>query len=194
MTKQKSKTDSSAFSLWLKERVRKILVSLKRNPQVIPLTALTISLFVFTFNLTDISNTTAKIYGQHMGLCAFISLLFSILSYVCMFSAYPKRKMPNVALIVLMLLMYCVIIGADFYYYGRINAALSRTVNPIVVTPATQYIYNAQYYMLVHIVTIVITMICVVLEPVFAKMLKKINTSVEVEENAHFDSIDISED
>ncbi len=189
-----AKDNRSKFSLWLKERVRKILVSLKRNPQVIPLAALTLSLFVFTFNLTDISNTTAKIYGQHMGLCAFVSLLFSILSYVCMFSAYPKRKKPNIALIVLMLVMYCIIIGADLYYYGRINAALTRAVNPIVVTPATQYIYNAQYYMLVHIVTIVITMICVVLEPVFAKLLKKVNTSVEVEENAHFDSLDMSED
>lgn len=189
---KKVKTDTSSFSLWLKERVRKVLVSLKRNPQIIPLAALTISLFVFTFHLTDISNTTAKIYGKHMGLCAFVSLLLSILSYVCMFSAYPKRKKPNLALIVLMLAMYGIIIFADLYYVNRIQIALTRPQNPIVVTQATQYIYNAQYYMTMHVVTIVMTMICVVLEPWFAKLLKKINTSIAVEENAHFESLDLS--
>ena len=136
MAENKGKKNS--FGPVLKEMIRKLLVSLKRNPQIIPLIALTISLFIFTFNLTDISNTTAKIYGKHMGLCAFVSLLLSILSYVCMFSAYPKRKKPNLPLIVLMLVMYSIIIFADLYYYGRINAALTREVNPIVVTPAMQ--------------------------------------------------------
>ncbi|MBR5004836.1 MAG: hypothetical protein IKY14_05195, partial [Erysipelotrichaceae bacterium] len=56
---------------WLKETCRKMLVTLKKNPQLIPLLALTVSVVVFTFNLTDISNTTAKIYGKHMGLSAF---------------------------------------------------------------------------------------------------------------------------
>ncbi|MBP3400055.1 MAG: hypothetical protein J6K75_09880 [Erysipelotrichaceae bacterium] len=190
MAENKGKKNS--FGPVLKEMIRKLLVSLKRNPQIIPLIALTISLFIFTFNLTDISNTTAKIYGKHMGLCAFVSLLLSILSYVCMFSAYPKRKKPNLPLIVLMLVMYSIIIFADLYYYGRINAALTREVNPIVVTPAMQYIYNAQYYMVLHVGAIAVTMVCVVLEPLFAKLLRKINTSVEVEENAHFDSLDIS--
>jgi len=176
------------------EAIRKLLVSLKKNPQIIPLLALTISFLVFSLNLTSISNTTAKIYGAHMGLCAFISMLFSILSYVCMFSAYPKRQKPNKVMIVLMLLMYAVIIFADGYYYMRIVAALTREVSPIVIKPATSYIATAQVVMIVHIVTIVITMVCVVLEPVFAKMLKKINTSVEIEANAEISDIDISDE
>ena len=176
------------------EAVRKLLVSLKKNPQVIPLLALTISFLVFSLNLTSISNTTAKIYGAHMGLCAFVSMLFSILSYVCMFSAYPKRQKPNKLLITLMLLMYVVIIFADGYYYMRIVAALIRDVSPIVIKPATRYIATAQVVMIAHIVTIVITMVCVVLEPVFAKMLKKINTSIEIEENAKIADIDINDE
>ena len=176
------------------EAVRKLLVSLKKNPQVIPLLALTISFLVFSLNLTSISNTTAKIYGAHMGLCAFVSMLFSILSYVCMFSAYPKRQKPNKLLITLMLLMYVVIIFADGYYYMRIVAALTRDVSPIVIKPATRYIATAQVVMIAHIVTIVITMVCVVLEPVFAKMLKKINTSIEIEENAKIADIDINDE
>lgn len=179
---------------WLKETCRKMLVTLKKNPQLIPLLALTVSVIVFTFNLTDISNTTAKIYGKHMGLSAFVSMLFSILSYVCMFSAFPKRQKPNWLLIGLMFAMYAAIIFADSYYIGRINYALTRPENPIVVTEATQYIYNAEYIMTMHIATVVITMVTVVLEPVFAKLLKKINTSIEVEGNDSMEAIDLAEE
>ena len=70
----------------MKEMIRKFLVSLKKNPQVIPLLAHTVAFGIFSLNLTDISNTTAKIYGAHMGLCSFATMLFSILAYVCMFS------------------------------------------------------------------------------------------------------------
>ena len=118
----------------------------------------------------------------------------SILSYVCMFSAYPKRQKPNWLMIGLMLVMYAIVIFADMYYIDRINYALTRPENPIVVTPATQYIYNAQYYLSIHIVTVIITMVTVVLEPVFAKLLKKINTSIEVEGNGELGSIDISDE
>lgn len=194
MANENNKTKKSGAGPWIKEKIRKFLVSLKRNPQLIPLASLTVSLYVFTFNLTDISNTTAKIYGSHMGLCAFISLLFSILSYVCLFNAFPKRQKPNIPLIILLFVMYAVIIGADVYYYNRIIAALTREVSPIVVTQATAYILNAQYIMIVHIITIAITMVCVALEPVFAKLLKKINTSVEVEDNGELGNIDIGDE
>lgn len=185
---------SVGIGAWFKEKVRKFLVSLKRNPQYIPLVALTISFLVFSLNLTDISNTTAKIYGKHMGFSAFVSMLLSILSYVCMLSAFPKRQKPNWIMIALMYVMYIIIIIADVWYLGRINYALTRPENPIVVTSATQYIYDAYYYIQMHIVTIVITMVCVALEPVFAKLLKKINTSVDVEDNGELGAIDISDE
>ena len=176
------------------EFVRKMLVSLKKNPQLIPLLALTLSFLVYSLNLTSISNTTAKIYGAHMGLCSFVAMLFSILSYVCMFSAYPKRQKPNKLMIALMLVMYAVIIFVDSYYFMRIQAAITRTASPIKITKATAYISTSKVVLIVHIVTIVITMACVVLEPVFAKMLKKINTSVEIEASAEIAEIDISDE
>lgn len=194
MAEQNVKKNNTGFGAWIKERIRKVLVSLKRNPQFIPIAALTVSFLVFSLNLTDISNTTAKIYGANMGLCAFISMLLSILSYVCMFSAYPKRQKPNWLMIALMLVMYVIVIFADMYYLNRITIALTRAENPIVVTPELQYIFNAQYYLSVHIVTIIITMVTVVLEPVFAKLLKKINTSIEVEGNGDLGAIDISDE
>ena len=194
MAEKNKKQNSSGFGAWAKERIRKILVALKRNPQFIPLMALTISFLFFSLNLTAISNTTAKIYGKHMGLCAFISMLLSILSYVCMFSAYPKRQKPNIPMIALMLVMYVIVIIADFMYGVRITEALTRPENPIVVTQATFYILQAQYIMRTHIIWIAVTMVTVVLEPVFAKLLKKINTSIDVEDNGELENIDISDE
>ena len=194
MAEKNNKQKSSGFGAWIKERIRKVLVSLKRNPQFIPLLALTVAFLFFSLNLTAISNTTAKIYGKHMGLCAFIVMLLSMLSYVCMFSAYPKRQKPNIPMIALMLVMYVIVIIADHIYGIRITEALTRPENPIVVTQATFYILQAQYIVNTHIILVVVTMVCVVLEPVFAKLLKKINTSIDVEDNGELENIDISDE
>lgn len=194
MAEKNNKQKLSGFGAWLKERIRKVLVALKRNPQFIPILALTIAFLFFSLNLTAISNTTAKIYGKHMGLCAFIVMLLSMLSFVCMFSAYPKRQKPNIPMIALMLVMYVIVIIADYIYGVRITEALTRPENPIVVTQATFYILQAQYIVNTHIILVVVTMACVVLEPVFAKLLKKINTSIEVEDNGELENIDISDE
>lgn len=194
MAEQIKNKKKTGFGAWIKEKIRKILVSLKKNPQIIPLLALTVSFIIFSFNLTSISNTTAKIYGKNMGLCAFISMLLSILSYVCMFNAYPKRKKPNWIMIALLLVMYIVVIVADTYYIGRIDFAINRPENPIVITQETAYIAYAKYYMQMHIIAIAVTMACVVLEPVFAKLLRKINTSIDVEDNGEIEAVDISDE
>lgn len=194
MAEQIKNKKKTGFGAWIKEKIRKLLVALKKNPQIIPLLALTVSFVIFSFNLTSISNTTAKIYGKNMGLCAFISMLLSILSYVCMFNAFPKRKKPNWIMVALLMVMYIIVIVADTYYIGRINYATHRPENPIVVTQETAYIEFARYYMQMHIITIAITMACVLLEPVFAKLLRKINTSIDVEDNGEIEAVDISDE
>ena len=191
MAEQNVKTKSPGIVAWGKERIRKILVAIKRNPQAVPLLALTVSFLVFSLNLTDISNTTAKIMGAHMGLAEFVSMLLSILSFVCMLNAFPKRQKPNWIMIALMYVMYIIVILADMHYLGRIDYALTRPENPI---EPTQYIYNAKYYLSIHIVTIIITMVTIALEPLFAKLFKMINTSIDVETNGELDAIDISDE
>ena len=191
MAEQNVKTKTPGIVAWGKERIRKILVAIKRNPQAVPLLALTVSFLVFSLNLTDISNTTAKIMGAHMGLAEFVSMLLSILTFVCMLNAYPKRQKPNWIMIALMYVMYIIVILADMHYIGRIDYALTRPENPI---EPTQYIYNAKYYLSIHIVTIIITMVTIALEPLFAKLFKMINTSIDVETNGELDAIDISDE
>lgn len=188
-----NKTKKTSFGAWAKEKARKFLVFLKKKPDIFPIAALVVSFLVYSLNLTAVSNTTAKIYGDHMGLCSFVTMLLMILSFVCMLSAYPKRQKPKWAMIVLMTVMYLVVIGADVLYFLRIQTAITREVNRIEITPSTMYILEANNLMIIHIVTVVVIIALMYLEPLIAKLLKKIRTSIEVE-GTEVDSIELSAD
>ena len=178
----------------MKEIIRKFLVSLKKNPQVIPLLAHTVAFGIFSLNLTAISNTTAKIYGPNMGLCSFVTMLLSILVYVCLFSAYPKRQKPNWIMVAMILVMYAIIIFSDNVYRNSILAAVKRPENPIELTESTMYINDAYLLMGTHITSVIVSAVLVVTEPIYAKLLKKINTSIEVEDNGNLGAIDLSDE
>jgi len=129
-----------------------------------------------------------------MGLCAFISMLLSILSMVCMLNAFPKRKKPNVAVIVLMLILFAIIIAADAIYSVKVVNGITTDPDAIKITIKNYFIVEAQNAMVVHIITVAITALCVVLEPLYAKLLMKVNTSIEVEDNGEISEIDISDE
>lgn len=191
MKNKNSKNIFKAFGAWLKERVRKLLVAVKKNPQAFPLAALLISFMYYSLNLTFISNTTAKLQGSNMGLAAFITMLFMMLSFVCMLNAFPKRKKPNVLMIVIMIVLYGVIIFADVHYLDRISYALT-TSDSTLNQEALTYIYKAWSIVSTHIYLIGATVVLVVLEPLIANLVKKIKTSIEIEGGENIDSIDIS--
>ena len=184
----------SKIGLSLKEGLRKFVVVLKRNPHYIPLAMLIVSFAVLSFNLTKISNTTATMNKAWMGLCAFVSMLFSILSMVCMLNAFPKRKKPNVAMIVIMLALFAAIIVADAVYCVKLYNGVTTDTDAIKITMKNYFIVEAQNALIVHIVMMALTSVTVILEPVIAKLLKKINTSVDVEDNGEIAVIDISEE
>ena len=178
----------------VKEAARKFMVTLKRNPQFIPLTMLLVSFAILSFNLTKISNTTATMNKLGMGLCAFISMLLSILSMVCMLNAFPKRQKPKTAVVVLMLIIFAIIIAADVYYCITVIKGVTTDADAIKITAKNYFIVEAQNALIVHIVMMALTSVTVILEPVIAKLLKKINTSVDVEDNGEIATIDISEE
>jgi len=194
MKNNNSKTKLSGFGAWFKERVRKILVSMKKNPQFVPLFALCAAFLEYSLNLTEISNTTAKIQGQNMGLAAFVTMLFMMLSFVCMLNAFPKRQKPKTPMIILMMVLYGAVIWADIHYMAKISWALYREENPIPLTESTMYIYDAYNTVLIHLILVGVTIVCVLLEPVFAKLFKKINTSIDVEGSGDIQNIDISDE
>ena len=131
------KTKKINIFAWLKEQVRKFFVTLKKNPQLVPLAALCISFIQYSFNLTDISDTTAKIQGKNMGIAAFVTMLLLILSFVCMLSAFPKRQKPNIPMNILLRVLYAIVIVADMQYLNCINNALYRAESPIKITTST---------------------------------------------------------
>ncbi len=174
------------------EFLRKFFVALKRKPSTIALVVLLIAFFYYSLNLTYVSNTTAKIQGPGMGLCGFATMLFSMLSLVCFLNAFPRRKKPVYAMVVLMMLMFAVIIFCDVYYSNLIMTAISRADNPIVIDVSTIYIAQAYNMLQTHIVILGIGVALVVLMPLYTKLLRKINTSVTVEDYGKLQEIDIS--
>ena len=180
------------FLAKVKEFFRKLLVSLKRRPQIIPMLVFAVAFLVYSLNLMNISDTTAKIQGAGMGLCGFATMLFSMLSFVCFLNAFPRRKKTNIPMLVLMFVMLGVIIFCDVFYMNAITRALTRPENPIVLSKSTVYIGLAYNMLNDHIVILAIGIVLVALLPVYSKLLKKIKTSVEVEDNGKLDAIDIS--
>ena len=172
---------------WVKERCRKFLVALKRRPQYIPLVVFIIAFVIFSFNLTAVSNTTALLGGPNMGLAAFAIMLFSMLSLLCCNNAFPYRKPVHKPMLVLMYIMQAIILFSDWYYLQRIvidGAEIDWVQN--------DFIYYAQYYLTVHMVIIVVGVVLTVLLPVYSKLLRKINTNIEVGGNTDMAAIDLA--
>ncbi len=171
------------------EFLRKIFVALKRKPQTIALLVFVVGFLVYSLNLTHISHTTARIQGPGMGLYGFITMLFSMLSFVCFSNAFPKRKKANAPMLVLMYAMTAAVIFCDLRYRSLIHAALTRAENPIA---PEAYIEKAYAMLGSHIVILVIAVVLVALLPVYSKWLRKIKTSIIVEDNGKLGEIDIS--
>lgn len=177
----------------VKEFFRKQIVTLKRNPQNIPMAMLLISFVYYSLNLTNMSNTTAKIQGVGMGLCQFCIMLFSLLSIVCMLNAFPSRKKPVYPMVALMFVMFGIMIYADIHFCNGIMAALTRAESPIILDVNTMYIANAYNMLQTFMVLIGITAVLVLTLPIYSKWIRKINTSVDVEDNGDMAQIEISE-
>ncbi|MCH5204195.1 MAG: hypothetical protein J1F03_05560 [Oscillospiraceae bacterium] len=183
-----------------KEFVRKFIVSLKRSPQNISLIALAIAFAVYSLNLTSISNTTAIIQGPNMGQCEFVAMLFSILAFVVFLRSFPRRQKANKVMLALLFLFLILLIGVDIVYIMRIDAALTRAESPIpVVLPNAEnpngvnaFIAVAKNIVMFHIIFVAICLVLVAALPVYSKLIRKINTSIEVEENMNMGTIDIS--
>ena len=183
-------------SLWagIKEFVRKRIVSLKRNPSIIPLLMLAATFILYSFNLTDMSDTTAKIQGSGMGLSQFCIMLFSLLSMVCLLNAFPRRKKANIPMIAVMYVMFAVIIYCDIHYSNAIMAAMTRAQSPIKVDLSTIYIAEAYNMLGTHMIMMIVTAVLVAALPIYSKLLRKINTSVALDDNGEMGQIELNDD
>ena len=63
---------NKGFVHGVKEICRKFIVTLKRRPSYIPLAVFVIAFIVYSFHLSDVSDTTALLGGSNMGLAGFV--------------------------------------------------------------------------------------------------------------------------
>lgn len=176
----------------MKEFIRKFFVSLKRSPQSIPLVALAAAFIVYSFRLTSISDTTARINTANMGQCEFAAMLFSILAFVCFLRSFPKRQKVNKPMLILLFLMLALLVFVDSVYLFRINEALTRAENTVVINDKTMFIAEARSTVTMHIILVGVCAVLLAALPLYARLLKKINTSIDVEGNGDMEVIDIS--
>lgn len=175
-----------------KEFVRKFLVTLKRQPQNIALFVLAIGFVFFSLNLTAISDTTALINLPNMGQCEFAVMLFSILAFVVFLRTFPKRQKVKVPMLVLMFIFLGLIVFLGAVYLTRINEALTRVENRIIINENNMYISSAWTTLVVYMIFIGAVIVLLAALPVYSKLLRKINTSIDIEGNANMHEIDIS--
>lgn len=176
----------------IKEFFRKFFVSLKRSPQNIAMVALAVAFLVYSLNLTSIANTTARINLPNMGQCEFAAMLFSILAFVVFLRAFPKRQKANKIMLGLLFFMFALLIFVDIVYLTRIQEAILNPDNPLVIDVSKAYIAVANNTVVAHIVCVCICAVLVATLPLYGKLFKKINTSIDVEGNGEMEVIDIS--
>jgi hypothetical protein len=176
------------------EIIRKGIVALKRNPSLIPLLMLLASFMVYSLNLTHMSDTTALIQGKGMGLCQFCMMLFNMLAMLCMLNAFPRRKKVNIPMLALVFVMFAILVYCDIHYLNGITAALNREVSPIKLTKETEYIAHAFNMLVTYQTMLYVTAGLVVTLPIYSKLIRKIKTSVAVEDNGEMAQIEISEE
>ncbi len=187
------KSSNGGFLFQVKDFFRKKIVSLKRNPVIIPMLVLVAAFLLYSLNLTNVSNTTAKINRTGMGLCQFVIMLLSMLSMLCLLNAFPRRKKPNYFMVGLIMVMFGIMIYCSIYYGNQVMYAVYYSPTPIVLDANNAYIPMAYNMLQTFMVLIGVTAALVLTLPLYSKLLKKINTSIEVEDNGEMADIEITD-
>lgn len=178
----------------IKEFFRKKVVYLKRNPKIIPLLVLLVAFVYYSLNLAAISETTLQIQlringvSQNMGLTAFAIMLLSVLCLVCLMNAFPHRKKVNIPMLVIGIVMIGVVIFCDIHYTDCIWYWWTHGDRRF------DYVEKAYNAVNTHMYITIAGLVALVLMPVYTRLLKKINTSVAIEDNGNMDAIELSED
>lgn len=161
---------------------------------MIPMLATVASFLVFSLNLASISNTTVKINSTNLGQCEFVGMLLSILTMVVFLNCFPKRQKPNFIMIAIYFVMTGVLIFVDTVYLSRINTAISDPETPFDPTGADSFILTAQSVLTVHVILLIVCIALVALLPIYSKLIRKINTSIDVEGNEDMAAIELTDD
>jgi len=189
------------FKQKMKEFVRKILVFIKRKPDIFALLIFVIAFIWYSFHLTDVSNTTAYVNKSWMGLTEFVTMLGSILSLVCFINAFPARKKTNVFMLVLMYALNIIVIFCNVVYSWRIDCALNgcewmgekATFTLDKILQKAPYVLDVVSMLTVHDIILGLGILATITLPLYKPLIKRIKTSVDVEDNGELENIELSE-
>lgn len=190
---------SAAPRRGFKEFVRKFFVSIKRNPQNIALVMMLVTYVFYSLNLTNISDTTAFVGRPNMGQCQFVAMLLGILSFVSFLRAFPRREKPKLVMIVLTILMLAASTFVEIVYSLRIDSALNDPNFKVydennLLNDAGKAIFAARPIITIHIILLLICIALIVALPVYSKLIRKINTSIDVAGNENMATLDMASD
>lgn len=177
------------FLLVRRESRRRFFVALKRKPQNIATVFVSIAFVWYSFNLTTVSFATTRLQGNNMGLTGFAIMLFSTLSIVCCLNAFPYRKPVKFFMALLLFILLGVVIFCDFHYLHCIEQKLGEGM---VEAGNIAKITETARIMITHAWLVFIAFVLAATLPYYSKLIRKINTSIEVEDNGGMDTIDIS--
>ena len=103
---------------------------------------------------------------------------------------HPRRKKPNYIMLGLSLAMILIVILCDGMYIGRIAEALNDPKSQLDTAKET-YILATRAMLNVHRIILVVGAVLAVLVPWYGKLLRKINTNVNIEGNSDMAAIEI---
>lgn len=100
-------------------------------------------------------------------------------------------------MLILTFLFLGIVVFADVVYLSRISDALTREENRIIInyeTGQNLFIANAWSTLITFLIFMAAVVVLLAALPLYSKLLRKINTSIDVEGNTNMTTVDISEE
>ena len=192
----KAKAVLKKIGAGLKEWGRKQIVILKRAPHRIPLLIVTVCsilwlIWLFTFS----QSADAMSYISTLGLQIFVTTLISILVLPLFLNAFPKRKKANKVFIVMVFIFLAALIALDIVYYVQVyNFLYVDALQSSDWIAERPYLGSSLTLSIVHAVLVVLAALSLALMPVYAPLIKKINTAKAIEDNNIHETIEVEDE
>lgn len=180
----------------IKEWCRKQVVTLKRMPQRIPIAYQAIVTFIYLVWLFDYSRIMDSLSGvEWIGIAVFLATLISILVLPMLLNSFPKRKKPSIVFLILVFVFMAAIILADVLYYVQISNFVHNDVNEAANFLGTNPpVQKALTLAIAHMVLQGISIVLLATMPLYAKLIRKINTRKDIAASGLAEEIDTSEE
>ncbi|MDE7086780.1 MAG: hypothetical protein K2O67_01175, partial [Clostridia bacterium] len=146
-----------SFGAKVKEWFRKRIVNLKRKPQNIAFLVLVVTSILFLMSLNTFSYVAFKRFNDvaWLGLCIFVSTLFSILVLILFLNTFPKypkvnkktgkKRYINYVMMALVFVFIAAMIAVDIIYYHILTGKIAGNESRFFETLAEANRYS-QYW------------------------------------------------